>query len=255
MSDGPARWAVVVGGSGGLGSAVCSALAEHGWNVAVTYRGNADGAEGAASAVRDRGRLARVVQLDLHDDVASARVVDELAADVGLSGLVYAAGPRIRLDYISKLETHEFSSAIDADVKGCFNVLRPSLRHLRECQGAIVALSTQAATRYAKRDGLSSIPKSAVEAMIRAVAVEEGRYGVRANTVGVGMIEGGGMWDFMHAAGEFSREMLDTALASTPMRRFGSAVDIAHLVRFLLSDDAGWITGQTICVDGGYSAA
>jgi 3-oxoacyl-[acyl-carrier protein] reductase len=247
------RWALVGGGSGGIGRAISKALAEGGWNVAVSFRGNEEGAQTTVSRVEAAGGEARTLQMDLTDGPGTAAAVDGLADEVDLNGLVYAAGPRIPLDYFSNFTAQQFSDVIDADLKGCFNLLQPGVKHLREGEGSVIALSTQAVAQYAKRDSLSSIPKSAVEGIVKAIAVEEGRYGVTANTIGVGMLEGEGMWESMSESGHYTEAMLDAAMAATPMRRFGSPDDIARLARFLMSREAAWITGQTIYVDGGYS--
>lgn len=248
------RWALVGGGSGGIGRAIAKALAEDGWNLAITYNSNREGAAETARRVEAAGGEARIFGIDLGDAGASEALVAGLAAEVPLAGLVYAAGPQIRFSYFAELDAGEFRRVIEQDVQACFNLLRPGVVHLREREGSVLALSTQAVARYAKRDSLSSIPKSAVEGIVKAIAVEEGRYGVTANTIGVGMIEGEGMWDFNMEAGNLDERTLSAALAATPMRRFGRPEDIADLARFLMSPQAAWISGQTINVDGGYSA-
>jgi 3-oxoacyl-[acyl-carrier protein] reductase len=248
------RWALIGGGSGGIGRAIATALAQDGWNLAFTYRSNRDGADETMRRVEAAGGAARAFALDLSDAHATQMLIDELATEVALAGLVYAAGPQISFAYFSELSSDEFRRVIDNDLHACFNLLRPGLRHLREHRGTVVALSTQAVARFAKRDSLSSIPKSAVEGIVKAIAVEEGRYGVTANAIGVGLLEGEGMWEFNVESGNFDQRTLDAALATTPTRRFGAPEDIADLACFLMSPKAAWITGQMINVDGGYSA-
>jgi len=102
------------------------------------------------------------------------------------------------------------------------------------------------------RDGLSTVPKAAVEAAVRGLAAEEGRFGVRANTVGPGMLTDG-MARRLMASGDLDERALDAARASIPMRSFGTAADIAEAVCFLASDRAGYISGQHLAVDGGYT--
>ncbi len=102
------------------------------------------------------------------------------------------------------------------------------------------------------RDGLSAGTKGAVEQLVRGFAAEEGRYGVRFNAVGPGMLTDG-MAERLISSAELDQDALDVTMSRIPLKRFGSAADIAEAVCFLASDAAGFISGQKLNVDGGYT--
>ena len=114
---------------------------------------------------------------------------------------------------------------------------------LRSSTGSIVAVTTAATRRFPVRDGLSSGTKGAVEAVARALAAEEGRFGVRVNIVGPGMLTDG-MAARLIGSGELDEAALEVTRRNIPLRRFGDAVDIAEAVAFLASDRADFISGQ-----------
>lgn len=243
--------AIVAGGSGGIGSAICAALAGAGSHVALTYRSRKDAADAVVTAVEACGREALAMQVD-HADADAMKVFVDTAADRfgRVHSVVYAAGPHIPMKFVNAITPAEWKGVFDADVNGAFNLVWASLPHLKAGGGgAFAAVITAAVEKVPLRDICSAAPKAAIEMLMRGIALEEGRYGIRANCVGPGFINAGLGGDLIKTPGieswvEGLRRML-------PMKAFGEAQDIADAVLFLLSPRAKYITGQSLAVDGG----
>lgn len=245
--------AIIAGGSGGIGAAIGRTLARSGVDVTLTYYKSRDKAEATAQEISDAGGHAGIAQVDLNDAAAVRAVVDRTAERSGeLTIAVYAAGPYINMRHISRLDPQLFEETLRTDIFGCYNFLHAALPHLRKSRGVVAALVTPAIRRYAVKDVLSASPKAAIEALVRGIAAEEGRFGVRANCVGVGVIEDG-MYHKLIETGDFDERFLQATRDTVALRRLGAAQDIANAVEFLVSDRAAYITGQTLMVDGGYA--
>jgi 3-oxoacyl-[acyl-carrier protein] reductase len=240
--------AIVLGASGGLGAAIARLLLQRNSRVAATYR---TAGSGRIAALEKDG--ATTYQLDLTDAEATRHVINTIAEHHdGIHTLVYAAGPHVPMRHLSTVRPDEFATQLHNDATAYFNAVHAALPHLRASRGSLVAVTTAATKRFPVRDGLSAAPKGAVEALTRGIAAEEGRYGVRANCVGPGMLTEG-MAERLIADNELDDRALEVARQNIPMRRFGSAYDIAAAVCFLASDEATFITGQQLDVDGGYT--
>lgn len=246
--------AVVSGGTGGIGRAIVRMLADRGADVVFTYGSNREGAEELAADVADAtGVRVAVRRAGLGDDDDAGAVVAEAVEGFGgIHTFVHAAGPHIPQRHLSRVTPGEFADNLREEVMGFYAFVHPMLAALRESQGSIVAVTTAATRRYPVRDGMSAGTKASIEAIVRALAVEEGRFGIRVNAVGPGMLTDG-MAQRLMASGDLDDAALEAAMRSIPLRRFGRASDIAEAVCFLASDRAGFISGQMLDVDGAYT--
>jgi NAD(P)-dependent dehydrogenase (short-subunit alcohol dehydrogenase family) len=252
QTDYPSGCAVVFGGSGGVGRAVCARLAEAGCDLAITYRSNVVAAHEVVEAARALGRRAEAHAVSADNEQAIQSLLDGAAARLGgVHTVVHAAGSDIPMRFVSEVSRAEWRDVMAADAAGFFDLVHASIPHLRASRGSIVAVTSAGLNRYPSRDILSVAPKAAIAALVRAVAKEEGRFGVRANCVALGVIEAG-IFSRL-SGGDLGKEWIAAAQRNTPLRRFGTAEEAADAVHFLASSRASYITGQTLMLDGGYS--
>ncbi|GAA1226359.1 SDR family oxidoreductase [Prauserella halophila] len=241
--------ALVTGASGGLGRAVCRRLAATGSRLAVLHHTRRP--DDLLAELGDR--VVHTAAVDLADpDATHAALAAALESCGDVRTAVHTAGPHVPMVHLSRVTSQQLARQLDQDVDAFFNLMQALLPSLRRTRGSMTAVTTAATRRHPVRDGLSTAPKAAVEALARGFAAEEGRFGVRVNCVGPGMLTAG-MAQRLIGSGDLDTRALDAARAAIPLRTFGTADDIAAAVAFLASDEAGFITGQKLDVDGGYS--
>jgi 3-oxoacyl-[acyl-carrier protein] reductase len=237
--------ALVTGASRGIGAAIARVLASDGWPVGVGYRSDRGGAERVVAQIEADGGRA----VALAGDVTEPQVADELfgalesAFDRPVLVLVNNAGVN-RDDLTPSLGDEQWSEVIETDLSAAFRFTRRALKSmLRARTGRIINISSVAGLRANPGQSNYAAAKAGLIALTRTAAVEVARRGITVNAVAPGWID-----TEMTAA--LSKELL----SAVPARRAGTPEEVAACVRFLASDQASYVTGAVLSVDGGLAA-
>lgn len=245
----------IVGGTGGLGEAVTRHLGQAGTPLAIGYHRNEDKAQALVADIEAAGGRAIAAQIDIREPAAVDGFVTSSAEALGgLSGFINVTGPPIPLKPLVDIPAEEFWAIMETDVLGAYNVLTSVSRHFAaQGGGSIVHFLTTAVLRTLENDGMSGIPKTAVMGIIRQLAREVGQQNVRINAIAPGVMNVG-IVHSSFATDEVAKGVIDLCLQRTPMPRMGSPEEAAELAAFLVGGQAGYVNGQIIGIDGGYSA-
>jgi 3-oxoacyl-[acyl-carrier protein] reductase len=230
------KLALVTGASRGIGRAIAVELARGGAQVVVGYRSGADEAEEVA---KETG--GRAVQADVADPEQAARLVEE-AGDLDI--LVNNAG-LTRDGLIARMSDEDWRAVLDTNLGGVFNTCRAAARGMmRRRSGSIVNLSSVVGLHGNPGQTNYAASKAGIIGFTKSLARELASRGVRANVVAPGYIQTA-LTDVL------PEEVQQAILANTPLARLGTAEDVAGAVRFLCSDEASFVTGEVLLVDGG----
>lgn len=249
--------ALVLGGSGGAGEAISHALAQAGASIALTYLSNEAKAQRLVAEIVEAGGNASAHKIDLREPEAAADEIGQIAALYGgIHTLVYAVGPIFSWAPIGNISPKELREVLAIETAGFHAGVFAALPFLRQAQGSIVACTTWANRRMFPCDGLSAVPKAAIESMVRQLALEEAENMVRANIVSLGSIAigMGSSENERSMVKDITPEQYEQMLRKIPLgKRLGRGEELASAVLYLASDQASYVTGQTIIVDGGLS--
>jgi 3-oxoacyl-[acyl-carrier protein] reductase len=239
------RVAVVTGGGRGIGRAVAVRLANEGANVAISYRSNDVAAEAVAEEVRAAGAQCEIFK----GDVASPEDVDALFKGVGeafgpVEILVNNAG-LTRDNLMMRMKESEFDEVLSTNLKGTYLCTRAALRPMiRARWGRIVNVSSVVGLVGNAGQANYAASKAGIIGFTKSVAREVAQRGITANVVAPGYVE-------TELTSSLSEEVKDQIRGRVPAGRFAKAEEVAEVVAFLAGEGAGYITGQTVAVDGG----
>ena len=240
----------VIGGTGGVGSECVKSFHEAGANVVFSYNSNLE----EAKKIEDAHNGVASIQLNLIDEDSVKNCIAKISKDHnGINTVINAAGFNIPQKYISEIDSKLWRDVIESDINGFFNLVKFGLPHLRESQGSIVFISSAGLFKYPPGDILSVAPKATIEHVLKGIAKEEGKNGVRANSIALGVIDTG----IFHRLREENNTFFDDAwheavMKTLAIKRFGLPKEVADTAVFLASSKGGYITGHCIPVDGGY---
>ena len=237
--------ALVTGGSRGIGRAICLELAGNGASVAINYAGNAQAAEAVAQECRALGAEAMTVRADVADAAACAAMVKEVIAKFGRLDILVCNAGITRDNLALMIKEEDFDAVLDTNLKGAFYCMKAAYRPMmKQKYGRIVAMSSVVGLRGNPGQANYAASKAGLIGMCKSLAKELAGRNVTVNLVAPGFID----TDMTAALPEAAREAL---LATIPMARLGQPEDVARAVGFFAGPDAGYITGQVLCVDGG----
>lgn len=254
MGEFSGRAAFVTGGSGGVGRAVAMEFAARGAAVAVVYKSNRQKAEEVVAAIHAGGGKALALEADIGDpDAVAAAFSKAVEAFGAVEFLILAAGAKVEWANVRDHDPKQWPAFVRTDLIGSFNVIREAVRHMHaRGRGVIVAISSIAAQMCQARNSQGAAAKAGLEALIRVVAREEGRYGVRANAISIGLTDTEQAREAFESWGEAATQKV---IAGIPLQRIGRPEEIARMAAYLAGEDGSYITGKVIQVDGGQMIA
>jgi 3-oxoacyl-[acyl-carrier protein] reductase len=233
--------ALVTGGSGEIGGAICQRLARDGWHVIVHANQNRERADALVQALTADGLAAQACAFDVTDGTATAAAIDALLRDGPIQGIVHNAGMH-KDGPLAGMSVEQWRAPIAVSLDGFFNVVQPLLLPmLRTRFGRIVAISSIAGIMGNRGQANYAAAKAGLHGAVKSLAKEIASRGATANVVAPGIIAGT-MTDLV-----FDAAAID---ALVPMRRAGRPEEVAGLVSFLFSDEAAYLSGQVIAIDG-----
>jgi 3-oxoacyl-[acyl-carrier protein] reductase len=237
--------AVVTGASRGIGRQIALTLAEKGATVIVNYNGSAAKAEEVVSEIQAAGGQAEAVQCNVSDFEKAAELMNYVVKKYSRVDILVNNAGITRDNLLMKMSEEDFDAVINTNLKGAFNCIRHISRQmLKQRSGRIINIASVSGVLGNAGQANYSASKAGVIGMTKAVARELASRGITANAIAPGFVD-------TEMTQVLADNVKEAAVEQIPMKRFGSTKDIANTVAFLASEEAGYITGQVICVDGG----
>ena len=239
--------AVVTGASKGIGAAIASHLAAEGAAVVVNYSSSKEGADRVVTEIVGNGGQAVAVQADVAKQADIQRLFAETKKAFGKLDILVNNAGIYEFAPLENVTAEHFHKQFDLNVLGLLLATQEAVKHFGPNGGSIVNTSSVVSTLAVPNGAVYSATKAAVDAITRSLSQELGPRKIRVNSVNPGMVETEGT----HSAGITESEFRKQTEAKTPLGRIGKPRDIAPAVVFLASDDASWVTGESLYISGG----
>lgn len=238
--------AFVQGGSRGIGAAIAKRLAQEGAAVALTYASSPDKAKEVANAIQQAGGRALAIKADSTDANAVRDAVNQAAATFGRIDILVNNAGTLALGAIDELKLEDFDRTVAINVRSVFVATQEAVRHMGD-GGRIITIGSTNAERMPFAGGsIYAMSKSAIVGLTKGLARDLGPRGITVNNVQPGPVD----TDMNPATGEFA----DTLRGMMAIGRYGRGDEIADFVAYLAGPQAGYITGASLTIDGGFSA-
>jgi 3-oxoacyl-[acyl-carrier protein] reductase len=239
--------AIVTGGSRGIGRAIVEKLAAAGCEVHFSYRANQDAAMKVVEGLRSQGHAAHATQVDARDLKASGDLVSQVIEQHGRLDVLVNNAAITQDKLLPMMSEEDWASVVGTSLNGLFGATKPAARQMmRQRSGRIVNLTSVSGVMGVPGQTNYSTAKAGIIGFTRSLAKEMAPWNVPVNAVAPGFVD-------TDMVASQTTDQRAQALARVPMKRFGSAEEIAIIVRFLALDAPSYLTGQTLVVDGGLS--
>jgi len=238
--------AFITGGGSGINLGIARNFAALGANIAICSRDLAR-LEHAAEGLRALGAKVLPVSADVRDAAAVAAALARSEAELGAASIVVSGAAGNFICEAEKLSPNGFKTVVDIDLLGSFNVSRLAFEQLKKTRGSLIFISAGLAWLPYSHQAHAAAAKAGIDALMKNLALEWGRHGIRANSIAPGYIG-----DTEGTQRLAQGPVLDAVMATTPLARLGTTDDIGHAAVFLASPLASFITGTVVVVDGGH---
>ena len=237
--------ALVTGGSRGIGRAIALLLAQRGADVAINFAGNEAAAQATVEEIKALGHKAIMIKADVADNAACAAMVDQVVHEMGKLDILVNNAGITRDTLLMRMKEEDWDAVLNTNLKSVFNCSKAAVKYMMKARvGRIVSISSVVGLMGNAGQANYAAAKAGIIGFTMALAKEVASRGITVNAVAPGFVN-------TDMTKVLSEKVVENLKAAIPLAKLGEPEDIAKAVAFLVSDDAAYITGQTLHVDGG----